>query len=151
MLLWLGADQRKHQSPASLDFVRGIHRWPVNFPHTGSVTPKMFPFDQVVMCTLRNKLHWNFNRSSKIFIQENALANVVWEMASILSRSQCVKQHDGDYYTELSGFFNNLAVKLVKMSFSNFTHISCFLMLVWNHSSSNRLRSHIHMYFISYA
>ena len=27
-----GADQRKYQSSASLDFVRGIHRWPVNSP-----------------------------------------------------------------------------------------------------------------------
>ena len=27
-----GADQRKHQSSASLAFVRWIHRWPVNFP-----------------------------------------------------------------------------------------------------------------------
>ena len=30
-----GADQRKHQSSASLAFVRGIHRWPVNSPHKG--------------------------------------------------------------------------------------------------------------------
>ena len=29
----LGADQRKHQSSASLAFVRGIHWWPVNSPH----------------------------------------------------------------------------------------------------------------------
>ena len=28
-------DQRKHQSSASLAFVRGIHRWPVNSPHKG--------------------------------------------------------------------------------------------------------------------
>ena len=27
------ADERKHQSSASLDFVREIHRWPVNFPY----------------------------------------------------------------------------------------------------------------------
>ena len=27
------ADQRKHRSSASLAFVRGIHRGPVNFPH----------------------------------------------------------------------------------------------------------------------
>ena len=27
------ANQRKHQSSASLAFVRGIHRWPVNSPH----------------------------------------------------------------------------------------------------------------------
>ena len=32
-----GADQRKHQSPASLAFVRGIHLWPVNSPHKGPV------------------------------------------------------------------------------------------------------------------
>ena len=32
-----------------------------------------------------------FNRNSYIFIQENAFQNVVCEMASILSRPQCVK------------------------------------------------------------
>ena len=36
------ADQRKHQSSASLVFVWGIHRWPVNSPHKGPVTRKMF-------------------------------------------------------------------------------------------------------------
>ena len=44
-----GADQRKHQSSASLAFVRGIHRWPVNSAHKGPVTRKMFPFDDVIM------------------------------------------------------------------------------------------------------
>ena len=37
-----GANQRKHQSSASLAFVREIHRWPVNFPHKRSVTRKIF-------------------------------------------------------------------------------------------------------------
>ena len=45
------ADQRKHQSSASLAFVRGIHRGPVNSPHNWPVTRKMFPFDDVIMCT----------------------------------------------------------------------------------------------------
>ena len=40
---------RKHQSPAPLVFVRGIHRWPVNSPHKGPVTRKMFPFDDFIM------------------------------------------------------------------------------------------------------
>ena len=44
------ADQRKHQSSASLAFVRGIHRGPVNSPHKWPVTRKMFPFDDVIMC-----------------------------------------------------------------------------------------------------
>ena len=43
------ADQRKHQSAASLAFVRGIHRWPMNSPHKWPVTWKMFPFDDVIM------------------------------------------------------------------------------------------------------
>ena len=43
------ADQRKHQSSASLAFVLGIHRWPVNSPHKKPVTRKMFPFDDVIM------------------------------------------------------------------------------------------------------
>ena len=42
-------DQRKHQSPASLTFVWGIHRGPVNSPHKWPVTRKMFPFDDVIM------------------------------------------------------------------------------------------------------
>ena len=45
----LGADQRKHQSSASLAFVLGIQRWPVNSLHKGPVTRKMFPFDDVIM------------------------------------------------------------------------------------------------------
>ena len=43
------ADQRKHQSSASLAFVRGIHRGPVNSPHKWPATRKMFPFDDVIM------------------------------------------------------------------------------------------------------
>ena len=44
-----GADQWKHQSSASLVFVRGIHRWPLGSPHKGPVTRKMLPFDDVIM------------------------------------------------------------------------------------------------------
>ena len=44
-----GTDQRKHQSSASLAFVWGIHRRPVNSPHKWPVTRKMFPFDDVIM------------------------------------------------------------------------------------------------------
>ena len=56
--VYWGDDQRKHQSSASLAFVRGIHRGPVNSPlhrgpvnspHKWPVTRKMFPFDDVRM------------------------------------------------------------------------------------------------------
>ena len=47
--VYSGADQRKHQSSASLAIVLGIHRWPGNSPHKGPVTRKMLPFDDVIM------------------------------------------------------------------------------------------------------
>ena len=48
-VVYSGADQWKHQSSASLAFVWGIHRWPVNSPHKWPVPWKMFPFDDVIM------------------------------------------------------------------------------------------------------
>ena len=47
--IYSDADQRKHQSSASLAFVRGIHQSPVNTPHKWSATRKMFPFNDVIM------------------------------------------------------------------------------------------------------
>ena len=47
--VYSGADQRRHQSSASLAFVRGIHRWPVNSPHEGPVTRNMVPFDDIII------------------------------------------------------------------------------------------------------
>ena len=46
---YLGADQRKPQSPVSLAFVRGFHWWSVDSPHKGPVTRKMLSFDDVIM------------------------------------------------------------------------------------------------------
>ena len=46
------ADQTKHQSSASLAFLQGIHRGPVNSPHKGAVKRKMFPFNDVIMLFL---------------------------------------------------------------------------------------------------
>ena len=44
-----GADQRKHQISATLDFVQGIHRWPVKYRDKRPVTRKMFAFEYVIM------------------------------------------------------------------------------------------------------
>ena len=40
---------------------------------------------------LRNKVQWNLNRNSNIFIEENTFENFVCEMLPISSRPQCVK------------------------------------------------------------
>ena len=57
-----GADQIYYQSSASMAFVRGIHRWPVNSPHKGQVTQKMFPFDDVIMRKC-GKHRWKSSRN----------------------------------------------------------------------------------------
>ena len=47
--VYSGADQRKHQSLASLAFAQGIHRRLVNSLHRWPVTRKMLPFDDIIM------------------------------------------------------------------------------------------------------
>ena len=42
---------------ASLAFVRGIHRWPVNSPHKGPATRKKFPFDVIMHYLHKNAYH----------------------------------------------------------------------------------------------
>ena len=47
-----GADKKKTQRHWLCEV---IHRWPVNSPHKGPSTRKMFPFDAVIMDTINNK------------------------------------------------------------------------------------------------
>ena len=48
------ADQRKHQSSASVAFVRGT----VNSPHKWPVTREIFPFDDVIMTNMGKTSTW---------------------------------------------------------------------------------------------
>ena len=79
------ADQRKHQSYASLAFVRGIHRRPVNSPHKGPVTGKMFPFDDVIMCSkwLVFGIKWKVGVISIIPVQSWNKMTIRWQITVI--------------------------------------------------------------------
>ena len=72
--VYSGGDQRKHQSFASLAFVWGIHRWPVNSPHKEPVTRKMFPFDDVIMMLIcgTNMTYWVYH------VPRKTNANIYW-------------------------------------------------------------------------
>ena len=59
-MVYSDADQRKHPSSASLAFVRGIHRWPVNAPHKWPVARKMFPYDDVIMIQHKARVYCAF-------------------------------------------------------------------------------------------
>ena len=65
--IYSGTDQRKQQSSASLAFVRGIHRWPVNSPDKLPVTRKMFPFDDVIMLCFTKELIMMTSSNGNIF------------------------------------------------------------------------------------
>ena len=83
------ADQRKHQSSASLAFVRGFHRGPVHSPHKGPVTRKMFPFDDVIMISV----HWlqvlmGHSSNLKWLVRDDHFTNVLPLKIDWLSRSE---------------------------------------------------------------
>ena len=68
-----GVKEKKYQSSAPLAFVRGIHWWPLNSPHKGPVTWKMFSFGPFIMnnCQLQGpanslQLHLYTNSHKKI-------------------------------------------------------------------------------------
>ena len=79
-----GADQRKHQSSVSLAFVRGIHRWPVNWP----ITRTMFPFDDVIMWKRTWRRGWNIGLLSEKVLRLKDLANLldIQQRSSTVSR-----------------------------------------------------------------
>ena len=84
-------NQRKHQSSASLAFVREIHRGPVNFPHKWPVTRKMFPFDDVIMKWLSLEMYytdsfgWNLQAC---FLWDTG--NFHWRTNAVLRQSPTV-------------------------------------------------------------
>ena len=64
LTLYSGTDQRIQQSSTSLAFVWGIRRSPVNSPHKGPVTRKMFSFDDVIILVSGcGSVHVDFTRS----------------------------------------------------------------------------------------
>ena len=62
--VYSSANQRKHQSAASLVFVRGTHQWTVNSSYKWPVTRKMFPFDDVS----KHKIYRPSRRNTMIYI-----------------------------------------------------------------------------------
>ena len=80
------ADERKHQSSASLAFVREIHRWPVNSPRKGPVTRKIFPFDDVIMKQKR----WHFAHCNHVLINPTRMGLTRLEKWILLISGICV-------------------------------------------------------------
>ena len=84
--IYSDGDQRKHQSSASLAFLRGIHRRPVNSPQKVPVTRKKFPFDDIIM-------FW-FASSRKFDTFSNHQKNclICWYLHTAFKFSCCIQQ-----------------------------------------------------------
>ena len=100
--IYSGTDQGKHQSSASLAFVRGIHRWPVvNSPHKWPVTRKMFPFDDVIMVSHNHeeygKMDWYQTKIDK-YESEYVLNSVVVIILSVLLYLASGKFYTQEFY-----------------------------------------------------
>ena len=81
--VYSGTYQRKHQSSASLAFVLGIHRWPMNSLHRWPVTLKMFPFDDVITLCRKAAHQFASNKLWCPFIQHNLIHLTTHDIPSV--------------------------------------------------------------------
>ena len=112
------ADQRKHQSSASLAFVRGIHRWPVNSPHKWPVTRKMGPFDDVIMYWRGSKKHHVRQivvTSGYVIIPRLFVGKPLW--FEVADSSKCTLQNSDWWLYQLTG---RLLVELIWIDVHNY-------------------------------
>ena len=73
--VYSGTDQRKHQSSASLAFVRGIHRSPANSPHKGPAARKCFHLmTPSCHCPLGNTSINSDQNKRKIFLSSKCIS-----------------------------------------------------------------------------
>ena len=97
-----------------LDSTLNTYWWGFMLTHWGRVTHicvDKLSLVQIMACRL-DGAKWKFNQNTTIFIEENAYENVVYEMASILSRPQYVNRiHYNDVImTTMASKINSLAV-----------------------------------------
>ena len=130
--VYSGADQTKHQSSASLAFVKGIHRWPVNSPHKWPVMRKMFSFhDVIIICQCMDCFHTKLpiillippNFSVRIWIvlskyQYLAMHTFRWQKSELrfqfilLTANICARLHMPHTHSIYSHQHKNTLIKL---------------------------------------
>ena len=73
-----GSDHIKHQRSASLTFVRGIHRWPVNSPHKGPVKRKCFHLMMSLWYTIHRCWNWTAYQTIEWATDSTPISNWIW-------------------------------------------------------------------------
>ena len=108
--VYSGADQRKRQSSASLAFVRGINRGPVNSPHKWPVTRKMLPFYDVIM--FKRFVYWKLY-SPDILVSHIYIYICIYYTHIIFNKLRMLKQ---PYFCrENIPEFHNISIAIVSV------------------------------------
>ena len=96
-----GADKKKHQSSASLAFVRGMHRWPAFYLTKVQRRGKCFP----LMTSLRSTCKWNMMKwtFATLFISDHDIVECLSRQAH---RVEC--QHRSSCHMLLPAFWVNI-------------------------------------------
>ena len=111
--VWSGADQRKHESFASLAFVRGIQRWPVISPHNGPVSSN-------VSISLRHHTQSWYNdntRCSVVFFQTLCEGRI---------RQWSSTQRGNNAYSTTLWFYQPCIANSVRTQLSHSNPIVCY-------------------------
>ena len=106
------ADQRKHQSSASLAFLGGIHLSPVNSPHKRPVMREMLPYDDAIMT----------------YITADKKSVIVWCNACCIFINPCI----GRWRLVISSAMLNDAFVTI---FVNCVIVQCIVSNIWLNSS----------------
>ena len=99
--------KRKFRGLWYCPFVRGIHRWLVDSPHKRTVTPKIFPFDDVIMELHGYHICWCHGYCMATYALDKQL--IIWDIVKlwvILWGWKCVM---GSQITDSRMFVRNLA------------------------------------------
>ena len=146
--VYSGADQRKHQSSASLAFVRGIHRGPVNSPYKGPVTRKCFHLMTsscftLVVCMLQCRMAVHHDGWFAIDqSQPKRLLDLAWRPMSSLrvayiNNDSCL---DKSLQKNASHFFK----------WTRYTYCNIFYRMCHTYSKLNNTHTHTYIYIYWY-
>ena len=120
-------DQRKHQSSASLAFVRGIHRRPLKSPRKWPVPQKMFPFDDVIMKDAHYKDEAVF-RPSNIYNGyrfTGKTASIYWNVPPWV---RCSPEQNGRHFADdiLKYILMKKSEPLPELNMTHFTDVNIY-------------------------
>ena len=94
--------------------------------HLFGAKPLSKPMLGFVNWTLRNKLQWNSDWNTKIFIHENALENIFCKLVTILSRRRRVNEEEMFKISSLNWVYKYIYI----ITFINYSHMPHDLILV---------------------